>query len=178
MVKKKILIIIGSASKNSSNLRLMENFIALTGDGFECRIMDSLTSLPHFDPELAVDHTPKSISTIRALIEDSDGVIICTPEYIFSIPSGLKNLLEWCVSTTVFSDKPIGIITASAQGEKGHEELQLIMRILMAKFHPENTWLIQGIKGKINAEGEIIDDQIRMALADFINNYDILLAEN
>ena len=178
MVKKKILIIIGSASKNSSNLRLMENFIALTGDGFECRVMDSLASLPHFDPELAVDHTPKSISTIRALIEDSDGVIICTPEYIFSIPSGLKNLLEWCVSTTVFSDKPIGIITASAQGEKGHEELQLIMRTLMAKFHPENTWLIQGIKGKINAEGEIIDDQIRMALADFINNYDILLAEN
>ncbi|WP_262886208.1 NADPH-dependent FMN reductase [Sphingobacterium sp. 18053] len=36
---------------------------------------------------------------------------MCLPEYIFSIPSGLKNSIEWCISTTVFSDKPVGIIT-------------------------------------------------------------------
>jgi NAD(P)H-dependent FMN reductase len=39
------------------------------------------------------------------------------------LTSGLKNAIEWCVSTTVFSDKPIGLITASASGQKGHEDL-------------------------------------------------------
>ena len=65
---------------------------------------------------------------LRKDIERADGVIICTPEYIFSIPSGLKNVIEWCVATTIFTDKPTGLITASANGLQGHEELKLIMR--------------------------------------------------
>lgn len=74
---------------------------------------------------------------------------------MFSIPSGLKNILEWSVSTTIFSEKPIGLITASASGEKAHEELQLIMKTLQTKFNAETTLLIQGVKGKVSHEGEI-----------------------
>jgi len=37
----------------------------------------------------------------------------------------LKNAIEWCVSTTVFTDKPTGIITASASGANGHAKLKL-----------------------------------------------------
>ena len=69
--------------------------------------------------------------------------MICTPEYIFSLPSGLKNAIEWCVATTVFSEKPIGVITASADGQKGHEELQMIIKTVMARFTTETTLLIQ-----------------------------------
>jgi hypothetical protein len=36
--------------------------------------------------------------------------------------------LEWCISTNVFSDKPVAVITGSANGEKGHEELLLILK--------------------------------------------------
>lgn len=74
--------------------------------------------------------------------------MISTPEYIFSIPSGLKNAIEWCVSTNVFSDKPLGLITASANGLKGHEVLQMIMRTLETRFNENTLLLIQGIKGK------------------------------
>jgi len=63
-------------------------------------------------------------------------------EYVFSIPNGLKNVIEWCVATTVFADKPSGLITASANGQKGHEELLLIMKTAMAKFTSETTLLI------------------------------------
>ena len=63
--------------------------------------------------------------------------------------------LNGCVSTTVFSDKPIGIITASADGRKGHQELQLIMKTVMTKFTDETILLIQGIKSKVSETGEI-----------------------
>jgi NAD(P)H-dependent FMN reductase len=137
-------------------------------DDFRITVFGDLKTLPHFDPELSVGETPKVVRKFRADIEAADAVIICTPEYVFSIPSGLKNAIEWCVSTTVFTDKSLGIITASADGQKGHEELQLIMRTLMASFTEETTLLIRGIKSRIDAEGAITDKQTEDSLRNFV----------
>jgi chromate reductase, NAD(P)H dehydrogenase (quinone) len=175
--KKKILAIIGSASPHSSNEKLIENFAQLTKNVFDVTIFNALKALPHFDPELSANNPPPQIIAFRNAIEKADGLIICTPEYVFSIPSGLKNAIEWCISTIVFSDKPCGLITASASGEKGHEELLLIMKTTMAKFTDETTWLIQGIKGKINNEGQITDRKMEEDLVKFIEAFKNLLKD-
>lgn len=173
--KKNIFIINGSASRNSSNEKLIDIIQRFTSDDFCLTIFNDLKKLPHFDPELSAENTPAVISTFRENIRNADGVIICTPEYIFSIPSGLKNAIEWCVSTTVFTDKPTGLITASASGEKGHEALQLIMKTVMAKFTPETTLLIKGIKGKIDSQGLLTDEKTLNDLNKFIDSYKIYL---
>jgi NAD(P)H-dependent FMN reductase len=165
---KNVFAIVGSASRNSSNERLVAILAEMASDDFRTTICDDLKTLPHFDPELSVGETPDVIRKFRADIESADAVIICTPEYVFSIPSGLKNAIEWCVSTTVFTDKPLGIITASADGQKGHEELQLIMRTVMASFTEETTLLIRGIKGKIDQNGVITDKPTEERLRVFI----------
>lgn len=174
--KKTIFVINGSASQHSSNEKLIDNFFNLTKGYFNLTVFNDLKTLPHFDPELSIDNTPKTILDFRNNIKKADGILICTPEYIFGIPSGLKNAIEWCVSTTVFSDKPIGLITASANGQKGHEELQLIMKTMMTKFTNQTTLLIQGIKGKINEEGRITDNNSLQALTSFIDAFKIQLA--
>lgn len=161
-----ILAIIGSASENSSNQQLVEFLVVSSENELNWIIFNELKSLPHFDPELSVNNTPSEITAFRALIEQADGVVICTPEYVFSIPSGLKNAIEWCVSTTVFSEKPCGLITASAQGEKGHEELQLLMKTLKATFTNETTLLISGIKGK--TQQGIVNPQTQSELEQFL----------
>ena len=173
--KKNIFVIIGSASRNSANEKLVDNFGVLTKEVFNLTIFNVLKTLPHFDPELSLENPPKEIIEFRKTIENADGIIICTPEYVFSIPSGLKNAIEWCVSTTVFSDKPVGLITASASGTKGHEELQLIMKTVMTKFTDETTLLIQGIKGKINEQGEITDDKTKELLIKFLDAFKNLI---
>ena len=169
--KKNILVIIGSASANSANEKLVDNFALLTKDIFCLKIIKDLKILPHFDPELSVGKPPEEVLKFRNKIENADGVIISSPEYIFSIPAGLKNAIEWCVSTTTFTDKPVGLITASASGLKAHEELQLIMKTVMAKFTAETTLLIQGIKGKIDQQGQITDDKTKSDFTKFINAY-------
>lgn len=174
--KKNILVIIGSASKNSTNEKLMDYFRVLTKDVLNVTVFNDLKTLPHFDPELSVENTPAEITAFRNSIDKADAVIICTPEYVFSIPSGLKNALEWCVSTTLFTDKPIGLITASASGKKGHEELQLIMETLGAKFTNETTLLISGIKGKVNVEGEIKDPHTKLDFDQFTKTFMELIA--
>ncbi len=176
MIKKKnILVIIGSADRNSANEKLIVNFSRLTKEIFSLIIIKDLKMLPHFDPQLSADNPPKEIVEFRNKIENADGIIISTPEYIFSIPAGLKNAIEWCVSTTIFTDKPVGLITASASGLKGHEELQLIMKTVMAKFNDETTLLIQGIKGKIDRQGEITDDKTKKDLIKFIDAFKTLI---
>lgn len=165
---KSVFAIVGSASRNSSNERLVVKLAKMALDDFEVTIFAGLRTLPHFDPELSVNDAPEVVKRFRSDIERADAVIICTPEYIFSIPSGLKNAIEWCVSTTIFSDKPLGIITASADGQKGHEELQMIMRTVMAAMSEEATLLIRGIKGKIDPEGAITDKQTEDGLRGFI----------
>jgi len=170
-IKKNIFVINGSASENSANQKLIDNFIRQTKEWFNVTVFNGLKTLPHFDPELSIKNTPQIILDLRDAIQQADGILICTPEYVFSIPSGLKNAIEWCVSTTVFSDKPVGIITASASGQKGHEELQLIMKTVMAKFVPATTLLIPGVKGKINVEGEITDTKTKEQLEMFIEGF-------
>ena len=167
--KKNILAIIGSASSNSANLKLVGKIASLTENEFNLTIYNNLKTLPHFDPELSTDNPPKEIIEFRKSVEEADGIIICTPEYIFSIPSVLKNAIEWCISTTIFSEKPIGLITASASGQKGHEELQLIMKTAMAKFTDKTSLLIQGIKGKFDKQGNLIDNETKNQLENFID---------
>lgn len=173
--KKNIFVIIGSASKNSANEKLVEIIANMTKDVFQLNVFKDLKLLPHFDPELSVNNSPAEINYFRKQIENSDGLLICTPEYVFSIPSGLKNGIEWCVATTVFAGKPTGLITASAHGQKGHEELQLIMKTVMANFTEETTLLIQGIKGKIDERGEITDKNTKERFFKFIEAFKLLL---
>jgi len=167
-VKKRILAINGSAGSNSANLKLLKKIEALTENILTINIFNDLKTLPHFDPELSADNPPDSIVTLRNSIQDADGIIIFTPEYVFSIPAGLKNAIEWCIATTIFTDKPMGLITASANGQKGHEALQLIMKTAMGKFTSETTLLIQGIKGKIDNWGNITDAETNKRLEGFI----------
>lgn len=146
-------------------------------EDYHMTIFNDLKTLPHFDPDLSAYDPPEQIVEFRKNIELADGIIFCTPEYVFTIPSGLKNAIEWCISTTVFLDKPIGLITASANGQKGHEELQLIMKTIMAKFNDKTCLLIQGIRGKFDAQGNLTDTEceselkeLTAALLRLINN--------
>ncbi|MEI6946720.1 NADPH-dependent FMN reductase [Paraflavisolibacter sp. H34] len=173
--RKNILAIMGSAAEHSANLRLLELIAARTRDDFNLTIYKGLKSLPHFDPDASGDRPPGEVVALREAIEGADGLIICTPEYVFSLPSGLKNAMEWCVATTVFSGKPTGLITASANGLKGHEELQLIMRTVMARFTEETTLLIQGVKGKINEEGALKDHATAESLDRFLRAFKALV---
>jgi len=169
--KIKILAISGSTRSNSSNFKILKYISNCLKPNFEIEIFEDLESLPHFNPDLDTDNPPQEIISFRNKIRDADGVIICTPEYVFSLPGSLKNALEWCVSTTIFSNKNTGLITASASGEMGHEQLLLVMKTLEAKFDDATQLLIQGVRGKVNAEGEIVSDQTVKALQNFAENF-------
>ncbi|MEZ5058427.1 MAG: NADPH-dependent FMN reductase [Saprospiraceae bacterium] len=168
---KTILAINGSASRNSSNSHLLNFIKDIIEPEFQFEIIENLYELPSFQTVLTNENTPDAIIELRSKIEAASGVLFCTPEYVFSIPSGLKNILEWCVSTVVFSNKKVAIITASAHGVKGHEELQMILKTIYAQVLDEHTLLIQGVKGKFDASGTLKDKKTEQDLQTLVQSF-------
>lgn len=170
--KKKIIAVSGSTRKNSSNFKILKFISEHINSQYKVEIFEDLENIPHFNPDLDTENPPEEVTLFRNKILAADGVIICTPEYVFSLPGSLKNALEWCVSTTVFSNKNVGLITASASGEKGHDQLSLIMKTIEAKFDDKTQLLIQGIRGKLDIDGNIIDEKTLINLHEFIRNFE------
>ncbi|MEJ5993489.1 NADPH-dependent FMN reductase [Pedobacter sp. Du54] len=168
MSKKQLLAILGSTSTHSANKRLLNYITSLSGPFFEVATFDGIDKLPHFNPDLDGAETPSIVIQFRQQLIEADGLLICTPEYVFSLPGSLKNAIEWCVSTTILSNKPTGLLVAAASGLNALEELKLVMQTLEAKFTDETILLIQGIKGKINAAGEISDIETANSLINFL----------
>lgn len=163
MPPKKILAIIGSASPDSSNHGIVDFLRKQLSDHSDIEVFDRLHELPFFKPDQSLHNPPLSIIKIREKIATSDVVIICTPEYIFSLPASLKNLFEWCVAVTVFSNKPCVLIVASAEGSKAFEELKLLAGTLGGTFDESTCLLIQSVKAKVSA-GSITDETTAMQL--------------
>jgi NAD(P)H-dependent FMN reductase len=166
---KKILGISGSTRGNSSNEAILKNLATLCRDSLDLDIYTGVDRLPHFNPDLDTDDPPAAVRDLRERIAAADGIVICTPEYVFSLPGSLKNAIDWNVSTVLFSGKPVAIIVAAASGLKALESLELIMTTIEARIAPASKLLIQGAKGKLGPDGAIADretlDRIR-ALAE------------
>ena len=70
MIKKKnIFVIIGSASANSTNLKLVEMIGIMAENEFKITVFNNLKMLPHFDPELSNKNTPQIILEFRNSIQ-------------------------------------------------------------------------------------------------------------
>ncbi len=174
--KKKILGITGSTKSQSTSLSILELLQEKYKDEMVLQIYHAIGELPHFNPELE-HQLPNSVLELRELIEQADGVLFCTPEYVFSLPGSLKNMIEWTVSTMLFSSKPVAMIVAAASGKKAFESLSLILTTIESTLPEASKLLIQGAKGKINNDGKIDNqetisklDRVMSSLMETIDN--------
>lgn len=169
--KKKILAISGSTRKNATNHKILEFIAGKFSDILDIEIYDGVDKLPHFNPELDDNDLPKEVFQFREKIKKSDGILFCTPEYIFSLPGSLKNAIEWNVSTRLFANKPVAIIVASASGEKAFESLGLILETIEAKIPLTSRLLIKGAKGKVNLDGSITDKNMLQEIDHLLSSF-------
>lgn len=154
---KKILCISGSTRKQSTCMSILATVAERHKSKADFVLYDKLPLLPHFDPDAEDTILPQIIADFRTEIATADGVIFSTPEYVFSVPAILKNAIEWCVASTVFTDKPTAMIVASGVGEKTYESLGLILKTIQAKTFPETMLLLKGIRAKMLVENKLTD---------------------
>jgi chromate reductase, NAD(P)H dehydrogenase (quinone) len=153
--KISILGISGSLRKSSSASAVLRQVGELMPEQVEFKIYEDLEKIPAFDDgRLILVPVLNFIKQIAA----SDAVFFCIPEYAFGVPGALKNALDWTVSTTAFSGKPVALITAASGGDKAHAALSLTLTALGTKFSSETQLLISFIRTKLNEDGRLKDE--------------------
>jgi chromate reductase len=88
--------------------------------------------VPLFDGDVLARGVPAPVAALRERIRRADGVLIVTPEYNFSVPGGLKNVLDWLSrgEDQPWAFKPVAIASASG-GSLGGARMQYDLRKIL-----------------------------------------------
>ncbi|HTK20008.1 MAG TPA: NADPH-dependent FMN reductase [Mucilaginibacter sp.] len=170
---KNIFAISGNLWEGSSNHNILQFLGKLMPAETYYTIYDGLRDIPAFDPGIDNGNPPAPVSDLRGKLSQADGIIICTPEYAFGVPGALKNALDWTVPSGSFSGKPTALITASTSGQNAHEAMIKILGAIDAKLTPETTLLIQFVRSKMDADGNVTDtdtaQNLKILIEAFVN---------
>jgi chromate reductase len=128
----RLLAVSGSLRSRSVNQDILQYLHSVSADRVSWDFYDELDQLPAFNPDVTED--PEAVARWKDRLAKADGVVICSPEYVFAMPGALKNALDWTVSGMVWEGKPTFPVTASLSGEKAHESLLLVLRTLGASI--------------------------------------------
>ena len=90
---KNVLFIVGSVREQSFNRQLAKVAEGMIADRCNVKYLD-YHDLPYMNQDLETPVQP-SVARVRKEVVDTDALWIFTPEYNFSYPGVLKNLMDW-----------------------------------------------------------------------------------
>jgi len=131
-----ILSICGSLRKGSYNAALQRTLPSLAPPGLSIKPAQSFAGLALYDfDEHQASGIPPLVNTFAEAIRAADGLIICSPEYNWSIPGGLKNLIDWLsrLKEVPFEGKPVAL-QSCAGGLLGGSRMQYHLRQSLASI--------------------------------------------
>lgn len=144
--------------------------------------MVSPADVPVYNGDLEAAGLPESVKRVRAQTAHADAILIATPEYNYSIPGVLKNVIDWMSrkdpehpdQPLPLFHKPLGIIGASV-GQFGTTRAQLHLRqiCVYTNMVPLNQpeVLIGHAHTRFDENGEITDAGTRDFLAAFLDAF-------
>ncbi|MFW0718828.1 NADPH-dependent FMN reductase [Pedobacter sp. N23S346] len=177
MEKNKTIIgLCGSLRKGSYNQMLLKVAASLLPDDvdFEIAKYDDIPVYNEDHDLPAVTERPESVTRFRALLATADAFIIASPEYNYSIPGGLKNVIDWASrgKDSPLMHKPVAVIGAT-QGLWGTVRMQ-------AAFLPVFTFLnmnpvlqpevlVAQAQNKFDESGNLNDEMTMSLIKEKIN---------
>ncbi len=75
-----------------------------------------LRPIPLYNQDFEGEKRPEPVKALLSAIAESDGLVLCAPEFNHSIPGVLKNALDWAsrpAFTSVMAYKPVAIMATS-----------------------------------------------------------------
>jgi chromate reductase len=174
MADLKVLGVCGSLRKASLNMAALRACSELLPAGMSLQIA-SIDGLPMINQDVLDAGMPEPIRRIRDQITAADGLLIASPEYNFSIPAPLKNVIDWGSRppSQVFQDKPIAIFSV-APGPVGGTRMQYDLRKSLVQLWghvlPRPEVFITNAAGKFQ-DGKLTDETSRKFLSELLAGF-------
>jgi chromate reductase len=168
-----ILGIAGSLRAGSYNRALLRVAGGLLPPGVTMETAD-ISAIPLYNDDARVAHMPEPVEALKRRIDAADAVLIATPEYNYSIPGVLKNVLDWLSKTEhqPFNRKPAAIMGAS-QGARGTARCQYHLRQVLVCLNaltvnrPEV--IVTFAQKKFGAHGNLADAETREQIGKLVH---------
>jgi len=161
----KVLGISGSLRAGSFNTAALRVARESAPDGLTIEPFD-LAPIPLYNEDVYQKGFPPPVADFRARIKAADALLICTPEYNYSVPGVLKNAIDWASRPPdqPFDGKPIALLSASPAftgGARAQYHLRQIFVYLNPYILNRPEVMISAAHTKFDAAGKLTDDKTR-----------------
>jgi len=179
MAKFKVAVVVGSNRRESVNRRLAHALTKLGADKFAFSFVQ-IDDLPLYNQDLEGE-LPNTVARFKSEVAAADGLLFVTPEHNRSIPTVLKNAIDWGArpyGQNSWNHKPAAI-TGTSPGAIGTAIAQQHLRQVLGNLGV----LVMGGEayvsfkpGLIDADGAIADESTRKFLQGFVDQFATLVA--
>ena len=127
--------------------------------------------IPIFDGDVYAQGLPPAVASLRERVRRADAVLIATPEYNFSVPGALKNVIDWISrgDDQPFAMKPVAMLSASPGplgGARVQYDLRKVFQFLNSMVLAKPEVFIGSALGKFDAStGDCTDETTRKFVA-------------
>jgi chromate reductase len=131
MALPQVAVIVGSNRRESINRKFAQALIKLGAGKFDAKTV-RIDDLPLYNQDHEGSLAPEVVR-YKDEIAKADGVLFVTPEHNRSVPTVLKNAIDWGArpfGTSVWPGKP-GFITGTSPGAIGTALVQANLRTVM-----------------------------------------------
>lgn len=162
----------GSLRKESFNMSALKAAKELLPNGVTLDILD-LYDIPFFNEDIE-DNVPKAVKEFIKKVKESDGIVISTPEYNYSIPPVLKNALDWASRSEdmPLNGKLLAIMSASPSlfgGARAQYHLrQVCVRLNLIPLNSPEVFIMKAHE-KFDENGNLIDEYTKTTIEKLMN---------
>jgi chromate reductase len=170
-----IAVIVGSNRRDSINRKLAEALAKLAAGKFEPKFV-RIDDLPLFNQDHE-GNLAAEVVRFKDELSRADGVLIVTPEHNRSIPTVLKNAVDWGArpwGKNNWAGKPI-LIAGTSPGALGaalaQGHLRQVLGASLGAFIFGGEIYITHKPGLIDDHGNVTDDNTKKFLQDFVDRF-------
>src|SRR3984885_13061134 len=180
MALPQIAVIVGSNRRESINRKLAQALIKLGAGKFDAKMV-RIDDLPIYNQDNE-GNLPAEVVRFKEEITEADGVLIVTPEHNRSVPTALKNAIDWGArpfGKSVWPGKP-GFITGTSPGAIGTALVQANLRTVMLGLGMTllgGGSYVQFKPNLIDEHGKVTDETTEKFLQGFVDRFATLVTK-
>jgi chromate reductase, NAD(P)H dehydrogenase (quinone) len=168
----RILGIAGSLRRESYNRSALRAATQLVPDGATLDTFE-IDGIPGFSQD--DEHNPPAkIVELKKKIREADAILFVTPEYNYSVPGVLKNVIDWAsrpYGDSAWAGKPVAIMGASV-GMIGTARAQYHLRqmFVFLDMYPVNQpeVMISNAAERFDKQGNLTDEKSKQKIGQLL----------